>query len=130
MTRTAITLIALGALAGCAPTGDPAPATAASGRSCFFPQFVSGFREALNSADGAEQIYVDVGARDTYLFETFGGCHELDFAHRIAFEQRGPGAICDGLDVDLLVPDATFGAQRCPVRMVRKLGDGEEGRQR
>jgi len=120
-------------LAACAPMEDDANALGASeaeGRSCFSPSFVSGFREAPDSAAGAEQVYIDVGASDTYLFETFGGCPDLDFTWRIGLDQRVPGMICDGFDVDLLIPDAALGTRRCPVRMVRTLSEGEEGTRR
>lgn len=136
MIRPALALAATGlALASCAPAQDGAPAAAADGaraegRSCFSARSVSGFRSAPESASGAEQVYIDVGVRDTYLFETFGGCPELDFSWRIGLEQRIPGQICDGFDADLVIPDPTFGPRRCPVRMVRKLAPGEEGARR
>lgn len=137
MTRTLAATAALGlSLAACAPMEDDAnasdalAASEAEGRSCFSPSFVSGFREAPDSATGAEQIYIDVGASDTYLFETFGGCPDLDFTWRIGLDQRIPGLICDGLDVDLVIPDTALGTQRCPVRMVRKLPDGAPGTRR
>ncbi|WP_374408192.1 DUF6491 family protein [Pelagerythrobacter sp.] len=122
------------ALAACAPAPEhpggtmegSSAHTQPEGRSCFSPRLVSGFREAPESASGAEQVYIDVG-RDTYLFETFGGCPDLDFSYRIGLDQRIPGQICDGLDVDLIVPDAALGPRSCPVRMVRKLGADEEG---
>lgn len=132
MTKSVAALAALGlSLAACAPMEDGAgwsdrPA-ASEGRSCFSPRMVSGFREAPDSANGAEQVYIDVGANDTYLFETFGGCPDLDFTWRIGLDQRIPGMICDGLDVDLIVPDTALGTRSCPVRMVRKLAEGEEG---
>ena len=89
-------------------------------RDCFFASQVNGFAYAGRTDDGADQIYVDTGPRDTYLFETFGRCPDLNFSETIAFDQNGPGTICSGLDVDLVVP-STIGPQRCPVRMIRKL---------
>lgn len=137
MTKSLAATAVLGlSLAACAPTdgassSDTLAASEAEGRSCFSPRSVSGFREAPDSASGAEQVYIDVGANDTYLFETFGGCPDLDFTWRIGLEQRIPGGfICDGLDVDLVIPDTALGVQRCPVRMVRKLADGEPGTRR
>lgn len=136
MTRSLAALAALALpLAACAPmdgagSSEALAVSEAEGRSCFSPSLVSGFREAPDSASGAEQVYIDVGANDTYLFETFGGCPDLDFTWRIGLDQRIPGQICDGLDVDLLIPDAALGTRRCPVRMVRKLADGEAGTRR
>lgn len=114
-------------LAGCAAYDDE-PATgsaAASQRDCFFPSQVSGFNNAPDSEDGSEQIYVDTGPGDTYLFEVFGNCPDIDYSENIAFDTRGSTRICSGLDVTLIVP-STIGPQRCPVRMIRKLTPEEE----
>lgn len=136
MTKSLSALIALSAaLAACAPVDEDAAgastaAAAPEGRDCFFARSVSGYRDAPDAENGAEQIYVDVGARDTYLFETFGACPELDFSWRIGLRDRGIGQICRGIDVDLVIPDPTFGTRTCPVRMIRKVADGEEGSRR
>lgn len=136
MTRAMPALVALSAaLAACAPAEEDAArasaaATESEGRDCFFARSVTGYRDAPDAENGAEQIYVDVGASDTYLFETFGSCPALDFSWRIGLRDRGIGQICRGIDVDLVIPDATFGTQSCPVRMIRKLGPDEEGAQR
>lgn len=96
------------------------------GQRCFFPRQATGFHRAPRAPNGAERIYVDVSASDTYLFETFSACPQLDFARGVAFDQAGTGRICDGLDVDLIVPDRDLGPQRCPVRMVGKLTESAE----
>ncbi|MEW4447319.1 DUF6491 family protein [Qipengyuania sp. JC766] len=118
------------AIAACAPvegeSGSYSPASSANERECFSQLSVTGYRRAPESASGAEQIYVDVGASDTYLFETFGGCPQLDWSRTIAFDTKGFGRICTGLDVDLIVPDRNLGPRNCPVRMVRKLGPEED----
>ena len=129
---------ALGALglafaAACTPAADGPSAAgnaSASPRECFSARSVTGYRSAPESEDGAQRIYVDVGARDTYLFETFGGCPDLDFSWRIGLRDRGIGRICRGIDVDLVVPDPAFGPRVCPVRMIRKLDPGEPGARR
>ncbi|WP_338447408.1 DUF6491 family protein [Pelagerythrobacter marensis] len=129
---------ALGALglalaAACTPAADgPAGAGAApaGARECFDARSVTGYRSAPDSDDGADRIYVDVGARDTYLFEMFGRCPELNFSWRIGLRDRGIGRICRGIDVDLVVPDPAYGTRVCPVRMIRKLGPDEEGARR
>lgn len=99
------------------------------GRQCFFARQVTGFRN-VDEADGREsdtRILVDVRAGDTFEFELQQRCPELRFARAIAFDQTGVGRICDGLDVDLIVPDPNLGPQRCQVTMVRKLDPGEPG---
>ena len=110
---------ALGAalLFGCAaPDAAPPAASAANdGRDCFFLSQVSGFTSA-----GRDKINVSVGPRRNYEFKTFGSCPDIDFANAIAFDQNGPGTICRGMDVDLIVP-ASIGPQRCPVSMIRRL---------
>lgn len=115
-----------GLLAACAPVeedGYSAAAADSDGRACFFVQQVSGYREAPDSPDGNERIFVDVGASDTYLFETFGACPELDWSWQIGFDTRSFTSICDGRDVDLIVRDPAMGPRRCPVRMITKLED-------
>lgn len=108
-------------LAGCAAYEDePASGRALSRGECFYMSQVSGFNNAPDSEDGHEQIRVSAGPGDTYLFEVFGNCPDIDYSERIGFDKRGPGRICSGLDVDLIVP-SSIGPQRCPVRMIRKL---------
>ena len=89
-------------------------------RQCFFARQVNGFR---NVKGDETKILVDVGASDTYEFELLTRCPNLRFAQGIGFDQTGSGRICDGLDVDLIVPDRNFGPQRCPVKMIRRVPD-------
>jgi len=111
-------------MTGCAAYDDD-PGYSSGARECFLPSQVSGYNNAPDSAEGREQIYVSTGPRDTYLFEMFGPCPELDFSEAIGFDTRGSTRICSGLDVTLVVP-GSIGPQRCPVRMVRKLSDAEK----
>ncbi|PEQ13036.1 hypothetical protein B2G71_09430 [Novosphingobium sp. PC22D] len=116
---------AAASISACAGTAAPEPATAAAeGRSCFFLSQVNGFNDVPDTRRGSDSVVVSVGVRDKYLFETFGPCPDLDWSEAIAFDQRGPGQICDGLDVDLIVPGPT-GPKRCAVRMVRKISEAE-----
>lgn len=115
--------LAAGALAaGTAPPRDDphGPHRQPSGKECFFLTEVSGFNSA-----GRDQIYVHTGPRETYLFRTLGPCPDLDFGENIGFDQVGGGTICNGIDVDLIVP-STIGPRRCPVAMIRKLAPGEK----
>lgn len=114
------------ALAGCETVARDAPVDTADNqsRSCFFMSQVNGFNDAPDANTGSDRIIVNVGVRDKYLFETFGSCPDLNWTETIGFDQRGPGRICQGLDVDLIVP-TSIGPQRCPVRMIRKLSEAE-----
>jgi len=102
-----------------------APAEEAT-RECFFARQVNGFRSVEDAAGQRleTRVLIDVGAADTYEFELLRRCHGLRFARSIALERSGPGRICGGLDVDLIVQD-TLGPERCRVTMVRKLGPEE-----
>ena len=114
------------ALAGCATAERDAPADTADSqaRSCFFLSQVNGFNDAPDNENGSDRIIVNVSVNDKYLFETFGSCPDLNWSQTIGFDQRGPGQICRGMDVDLIVP-TSIGPQRCPVRMIRKLNEAE-----
>lgn len=94
------------------------------GRECFFPRQVNGFR---NVEGDDERILVDLRAGETFEFQLQRRCPELRFARSITFDQRNVGRICDGLDVDLIVPDPNLGPQRCPVTMIGRLGPDDEG---
>lgn len=125
--RLIITALAVPlALAGCATAERDAPVDTADrqARSCFFLSQVNGFNDAPDIRNGSDRIIVNVGVNDKYLFETFGSCPDLNWTQAIGFDQRGPGRICQGLDVDLIVP-TSIGPQRCPVRMIRKLSEAE-----
>lgn len=121
------------AIASCtvaeAQTDGEQTAREQGGRQCFFARQVTGFRN-IDEEDGTEsdtRILIDVRAGETFEFELLNRCPELRFARSIGFDQTGVGRICDGLDVDLIVPDTNLGPQRCRVTMVRKLEQGEPG---
>jgi hypothetical protein len=114
--RLVVASVTAALLAGCAAQETESVASApAAERDCFFLSQVSGFSSA-----GRDRINVSVGPRRTYEFQTFGSCPDIDFAQAIAFDQNGPGTICRGIDVDLIVP-SSIGPQRCPVKMIRRL---------
>lgn len=129
--RFAGSAIAFALLSACAsydqPESSSASTAAASGRQCFWLSQVSGFNDAPDDRVGSDRIYVHTGPSQTYLFETFGPCPDLNFSETIGFDQNGPGQICNGIDVDLLVPGPGGGPpQRCAVRMIRKLTPEEQ----
>lgn len=108
-------IAALG-IAGAAYSMSPRPkASAQSDRECFFLSEVSGYTNA-----GRDRINVNISPGRTYEFKTMGPCPELDTSLAIGFDKKGPGTICRGMDVDLIVP-TSIGPQRCPVSMIRRL---------
>lgn len=122
-----IAIISTLALAACTYSQSEDIATQSSlaeSCDCFFLSQVSGFNDAPDIERGSDRIYVHTGPSETYLFETFGSCPDLSYSERIGFDQNGPGQICRGIDVDLLVP-TTIGVQRCPVRMISKVPESE-----
>lgn len=132
LARNSLALSALAAavllLEGCTAQGEETRTAASAdrapeGRQCFYAGSVSGFRDA----PGDNQVYIDVGVKDTYLFETFGTCSDLNFTQTLGLRARAGNFICDAMDVDLIIPDALSGSGRCPVRMIRKLAPGESG---
>ena len=117
--RMASAVVCLGVLGGCAQTTETSQA---AGSDCFHLSQVSGFNDAPDAARGSDRIYVHAGPGDTYLFETFGSCPDLNWSETIAFDPNGPGRICRGIDVYLLIP-TSIGVQRCPVRMITQVPD-------
>jgi hypothetical protein len=119
-------------LSACASTSNApatansatADATSPSGKSCFFRSQVNGFQHTRRNERGSDSIIVTVGANRKYLFETLGPCPDIDWTETVGFDQFGPGQICDGLDVTLVVP-STIGPRRCPVRMIRQISAEE-----
>ena len=106
-----------------APDGEGGTDAASGGdRQCFFARQVTGFRNVEDEEGRRDdtRVLVDVGARDTYEFELMRRCPGLRFARSVALVRKGPGRICDGLDVDLVVQE-DISPVRCPVTMVRKL---------
>lgn len=118
ISRTLTLAAAAGLLAGCA-AADSAPAPVAandvSNRDCFFLSQVSGYSPA-----GRDTIRVSVGPGRDYEFKTFGSCPDIDYSNAIGFDKSGPGTICQGMDVDLIVP-SSIGPNRCPVSMIRRI---------
>ena len=114
--RLTTAIVCLGVLGGCTQTTQ----TSQAGSDCFHLSQVSGFNDAPDTERGTDRIYVHAGPSDTYLFETFGSCPDLNWSEAIAFDQNGPGRICRGIDVDLLVP-TSIGVRRCPVRMITRV---------
>lgn len=129
----AAVLVLAAPLGGCAATlaedeAEPG-AREIGGRQCFRAEQVNGFR-TVDDEDGRRsdmRVLIDVRASDTFELTFLHSCPEIRWARSVAFSQTGVGRVCDGLDVDLIVPDPNMGSYRCRVESVRKLAPGEEG---
>ena len=113
-----LAIVAAAALVASCTAHDNAPvdaSAAAPERDCFFLSQISGYSDA-----GRDTIHVSVGPSRTYEFKTFGACPELKYSEGLAFDKKGPGTICRGMDVDLIVP-TSIGPRRCAVSMIRRL---------
>jgi hypothetical protein len=108
--------------ASCAPQAEApsASASAQSPRDCFFLSQISGYTHA-----GRDKIRVSTGPGRTYEFETLGMCPELDDAEVMGFDPAGPGTICRGIDIDLIVP-TSIGPRRCAVKMISRVEQDEK----
>ena len=118
ISRTLVVAGVAGLLAGCAATDNAPAQVAADGgpdRDCFFLSQVSGYSPA-----GRDTIRVSAGPGRDYEFKTFGSCPDIDYGNVIGFDKRGPGTICQGMDVDLIVP-SSIGPRKCPVSMIRRI---------
>ena len=113
-------------LIAAADFGQPTRATAQpppSGRSCFWPRSIRGFRSIDNRV-----VYMRVSRNDVYALEFFAPCLGVDWAHGVGLRSRSGGTICEGRGnaVELVVRDGrAFGRQRCIVSNVRRLSPAE-----
>lgn len=118
-------IAAAAACASCAPVAEEPVASAglSTDRQCLFASRINGYSEAPDGPRG-ERLYVHTGPRDRWLFETFGSCPELDWAHRIAIDTRPVSNLCTGDTANLIVPRGLGGTpDRCTVRMLGKMQD-------
>lgn len=102
--------------------GSPAAAQPSSGRSCFWPRSIRGFRSVDNRT-----VYVRVSARDVYALEFLGPCLGVDWAQGVGLRSRTGGTICEGRGnaVEIIVRGRALGHQRCAVNNVRRLTPGD-----
>lgn len=90
--------------------------TKASKRECFLGRQVSGFSAVTDSL-----VDIQVGADRYYRLSLDGSCPDATFRNRIALRTLTGGTwICQGLDAEIIVPDA-MGGQRCLVRDIRPI---------
>lgn len=104
------------------PAAAPAvqPST---GRSCFWPRNIRGFRSIDNRT-----VFVRASGRDIWALELFSPCQGVDWAHRVSLQARGSSQICEGRAnwVNLYVRQAGGGRpRRCSVSSVRRLSPDE-----
>lgn len=126
MPRIALTLAAFGsvaALASCAPVTEPQPETLAglqTDNQCFFTRSVRGYSDAPDGPSGAERIFVDTGPNEKFVLESASACLGIDYANRIALDNRSRTSLCTGDTATLLVPSATA-TDRCLVRVIGRI---------
>lgn len=119
LSKTLVPVLAVAALAGCAPMAPPAAAADGS-RQCFFTRQANGF-----AAVSERLVNVRVGVNEVWQLELAGTCLDIDWASRIALTSRGSSTICEGYDALIIAPSPVGGPQRCLVRNVRKLTEAE-----
>jgi len=107
----------------CAVASEEPAAKPTTARACFFSHQINGWRDSGSPRDNV--VYLDVNAHDVYKLDMFGPCNGINEALSIGVETRGGGsAICDGLDVTLIVRSPT-GPYRCPVSKITRLTPDE-----
>ena len=121
-----IALAAAAACAACAPVEqDEAfalPANVSAERQCFSVDRISGYSEAPDGPRGADRLYVRSGVNDRWLLETFGGCHDLDWALQVGLDTRLQTNLCTGEVATLVVPRTGFTTpDRCTARVLGKV---------
>ncbi len=83
---------------------------------CFLGRQVSGFSAVTDSI-----VDIQVGANRYYRLSLDGSCPDAAFNNRIALRTLTGGTwICQGLDAEIVVPDA-MGGQRCLVRDIQPI---------
>src|SRR5262249_52691938 len=103
--------------AAAAPQSKPPEA-----RQCFFSRDITSWREA------GQAVNLQVNNRDVYHLDLMGPCPQLRFTGEVIAvkTRRGDPAICSGLDVDVIVPQAGGGLPAtCPVTGITKLTPDE-----
>ncbi|EAQ27951.1 hypothetical protein NAP1_10168 [Erythrobacter sp. NAP1] len=107
---------------------DEPTARERGGRECFYQRQITGYRTAKDEGGKRSDtsILVDVRAGETFLVTFAQRCPDVRWAQTVRFTRTGVGRICDGLDIDVIVPDVT-GPQRCTIQSIRRLTAGEPG---
>src|SRR5690606_26149204 len=100
-------------LAACATPPDQAAGPASSGRQCFRPADVTGFRPVDRTT-----VIVSVGPRDRFRLDLMAPCPDVNWSERIGIRSRTM-RVCTGLDAEIVAP-SSIGPQTCPVRMVTR----------
>lgn len=117
MTPLKIVLVILAASIGlCGYAAVSANAAKPGRNECFLGRQVSGFSAVTDSI-----VDIQVGASRYYRLSLDGSCPDAAFRNRIALRTLTGGTwICQGLDAEIVVPDA-MGGQRCLVRDIQPI---------
>ena len=120
-------LVGAAILAGCAPypPAPPSYAAAAGGeRRCFMSDDVTGFRDRPQGV-----VDVIVSRRQVYRLDLYGPCPGIESATGVTvLTRRGKSWVCEGADVDVILPRAAFAPQLCPAHSLRLLSEREKER--
>ncbi len=89
---------------------------------CFWSRNVTSF-----AAPDDHTVYVKVNMRDVYRLDLMISCPEVDWNQRVGLESThgAGGSICGPLDAQIISRATGIGAQRCPVKAMRKLTPDE-----
>ncbi len=119
-----ITVLAVGAGAAASCAQIPASTSesaAASGRQCFLIDSVRSF-----SGEGDGSIIVHASQRAAYELAAIGYCQDIDWANQVALRAfGGASSLCVGEQADLIVRPLGGPAERCRVRVTRRLTEAE-----
>ena len=125
MKLIAPTLVAIAAVAACAPNFSESPtvasaASSSDARQCLHVPSVNRFK-----AVDRDTVNVRVGGGDVYRLELMSDCRDIDWNLRVALRNRGGGSFaCSPLGLEIISP-TTLSPDVCPVTSMHKLSDTE-----
>ena len=126
MRRSIALLIALSAVAACAPTGDAAPGSqigtpGGGARQCFQPDRITNFTRGDD-----EQVYVKVLGGGVFAIRS-GGCPDVGTTNSLSISPATGvgGQLCVGDSARIVLPNARFGPDQCLARVERSLTAAE-----
>jgi hypothetical protein len=105
---------------GYGPRGAYGPHGIHGPRQCFYSGNVRGFREGPG-----DSIIINTSSRDYYTLQPYGPCPNINTRLSIGIQSYGGGNFLCTNDYAVLLVPGPLGAERCPVRTIRKLSPAE-----